>query len=158
LKYGEIHESLDPKECLGSLDWGRGVWEYNSFWNWASASGYLPNGRSLGLNLGAGFGDTTAATENCIILDGTIHKLDQVSFNYDPQDYNAPWKFNDNAGRLDLEFVPFVERLAQTDLKLIYSEVHQMFGRYAGVITCDDGEIIAVKDLIGFAEEHYARW
>ena len=61
-------------------------------------------------------------------------------------------------GDLDLEFVPFVERVAQTDLKLIYSEVHQMFGRYAGVITCDNGELIAVKDLIGFAEEHHARW
>ena len=33
---------LDPKTCLGNLDWGRGIWEYNSFWVWASASGFLP--------------------------------------------------------------------------------------------------------------------
>jgi hypothetical protein len=33
-------------------------------------------------------------------------------------------------GRLDLEFTPFVERVAQTNVLLIASEVHQMFGRY----------------------------
>jgi hypothetical protein len=36
---------------------GTRVWEYRSFWNWASASGYLPDGSTLGLNLGKGFGD-----------------------------------------------------------------------------------------------------
>ena len=39
-------KSCDPPTCLGSLDWGRGVWEYRSFWNWASASGFLPDGRT----------------------------------------------------------------------------------------------------------------
>jgi hypothetical protein len=43
LEYGEIHETLRPQDCLGSLDWGRGVWEYSSFWNWASA-GFYPMG------------------------------------------------------------------------------------------------------------------
>jgi hypothetical protein len=42
IKYGDLKEELSPGESLGSLDWGRGVWEYNSFWNWASSSGFLP--------------------------------------------------------------------------------------------------------------------
>ena len=158
LKYDDIDETLDPQKTLGSLDWGRGVWAYSSFWNWASASGFLPDGRTVGLNLGCGFGDTSAATENCLIVDGVVHKLDQVSFNYDPGDYKAPWRFMDSDERLDLDFQPFVERVAQTDLKLIYSEVHQMFGRYNGLVKCDDGEEIVIQDLIGFAEEHHARW
>ena len=45
LRYGGTQEELLPTECLASLDWGRGVWEYRSFWNWASASGFLPDGR-----------------------------------------------------------------------------------------------------------------
>ncbi len=52
IRYGDLHEEVHPHESLGALDWGRGVWNYKSFWNWASASGYLPNGRTLGLNLG----------------------------------------------------------------------------------------------------------
>ncbi len=158
LYYGEVQEELLPTECLASLDWGRGVWEYRSFWNWASASGFLPDGRTIGLNLGCGFGDLSAATENCLVLGGRIHKLDQVRFDYDPADYYRPWRFSDNQGRLMLEFIPFKERLARTNLGIIFSEVHQMFGRYSGFALADDGERIELNGLIGFAEEHRARW
>jgi hypothetical protein len=61
-------------------------------------------------------------------------------------------------GRLDLTFTPFKERLARTNLLLITSEVHQMFGRYAGRAVADSGETVQVDGLIGFAEEHQARW
>jgi hypothetical protein len=61
-------------------------------------------------------------------------------------------------GRLDLTFTPFVERVAATNLLLIASTVHQLFGRYSGHVVADDGERIAVDGLVGFAEEHHARW
>ena len=158
LQYGDIQEELKSNESVGSLDWGRGVWAYQSFWNWASASGFLPDGRTVGLNLGCGFGDTSAATENCIVIEGCIHKLGQVKFDYDAGDYEKPWKFTDDADRLALNFTPFTERVARTDLKVITSEVHQMFGRYNGRVTTDSGEVITIDGLIGFAEEHHARW
>jgi hypothetical protein len=158
LRYGDIHEQLQPETSLGQLDWGRGVWEYSSFWNWASASGFLPDGRTLGLNIGCGFGNTSAATENALILNGQIHKLDQVTFEYDPADLIKPWKFHDNEGRLDLDFVPFKDRFAATKLVVIDSEVHQLFGRYSGKVVADNGEEIRLEGLIGFAEEHHARW
>jgi len=158
LKYGNVTEEVKPHESLGSLDWGRGVWPYRSYWNWASASGFLPDGRTLGLNLGGGFGNTSVATENCLILDGRIHKLEQIQFAYDPHHYMKPWKFRDSQGRLELEFVPFKERVARTDLMLIFSEVHQMFGRYSGKVISDSGDVIPIVNLIGFAEEHHARW
>ena len=158
LRYGDIQEEIKPTESLGSLDWGRGVWEYQSFWNWASASGFLPDGRTLGLNLGLGFGDLSAATENAFVLDNRIHKLDQVKFDYISGNYMKPWHFTDNHSRLDLIFTPFKDRLAQTNLAIITSEVHQMFGRYNGHVTTEAGDVILVKDLIGFAEEHHARW
>ena len=69
-----------------------------------------------------------------------------------------PWRFSDNRGRLDLTFTPFKDRLAQTNLGIITSEVHQMFGRYNGQVITDEGDVILVKDLIGFAEEHQAKW
>jgi hypothetical protein len=158
LRYGRIMEELLPSECLASLDWGRGAWQYRSFWNWASASGFLPDGRSIGLNLGCGFGDLSAATENCFVLEGKLHKLDQVRFEYNPADYSQPWKFNDNEGRLALELIPFKDRMATTNLGIIYSQVHQMFGRYSGFAVTDDGKRLEIDGLIGFAEEHKARW
>jgi len=158
IRYGEQKEELNPTSSIGSLDWGRGVWEYRSFWNWASASGFLPDGRTIGLNLGCGFGDLSAATENALILQNQIHKLDQVTFDYQRDNYLKPWRFRDNEGRLDLTFTPFKERVAQTNLGIIYSDVHQMFGRYHGWAIADNQEKIVITDLVGFAEEHHARW
>lgn len=149
---------LDPATTLGNLDWGRGVWEYRSFWIWASASAFLPDGRTLGLNLGGGFGDTSAATENAFVINGRVHKLGQVDIAYQRVDFMRPWRMTSPDGRLDLEFTPFKERLARTNLLLITSEVHQMFGRYRGRVVTDEGEAVDVKGVVGFAEEHRARW
>ena len=158
LHLGALREEIFPTQSLGSMDWGRGVWEYRSFWNWASASGFLPDGRRVGLNLGRGFGDTSAATENALILDGKIHKLGEVAFDYDPHDYLKPWRLTGAGRRLDLTFTPFKERLALSNLLVIFSEDHQMFGRYTGHVVSDTGETIAIDGLVGFAEEHHARW
>ena len=158
LIYGGQQEILLPETSLGSLDWGRGAWEYKSYWNWASASGYQPDGIPIGLNLGCGFGDLSSATENCLILDGRVHKLDQVKFTYETGAYMHPWHFSDSEGRLQLDFIPFKERIATTNLGIIFSEVHQMFGKYSGSVLTDEGSTVQIKDLIGFAEEHQARW
>jgi Domain of unknown function (DUF2804), N-terminal/Domain of unknown function (DUF2804), C-terminal len=158
VKYGEIVDTLDPKTSLGSLDWGRGVWEYKSFWNWASASGYLPDGRTIGLNLGCGFGDLTQAGENAIILENRIHKLEMVAFEYDSGEYLKPWIFHDTEHRLNLIFTPFKDRTASTNLGIITSEVHQLIGVYNGEIVTDNGNVIKINKLIGFAEEHHAKW
>ena len=158
VKYGNSIENYDPNNCLASLDWGRGVWEYNSYWNWASASGFLPEQRTIGLNLGCGFGDLSKAGENAIILENRIHKLDNVKFDYISGDYMQPWKFSDSEGKLNLIFTPFKDRTARTNLGIITSEVHQMFGKYNGEVLSDSGENIRIIDLIGFAEEHHAKW
>lgn len=158
IRYGNDLEELEHGSSLGQLDWGRGVWEYSSFWNWASASGFLLDGRTIGLNLGRGFGDLSRATENAVILDGRVHKLGDVAFGYTGDDYMRPWRFTDDAGRLDLTFTPFKDRTARTNLGVIFSEVHQMFGHYSGWAELDDGTVLDIQDLIGFAEEHRARW
>jgi hypothetical protein len=69
-----------------------------------------------------------------------------------------PWHFTDDENRLDLTFTPFKDRTARTNLGIIFSEVHQMFGRYNGRVILDDGSLLEIHDLIGFAEEHHARW
>lgn len=158
IQCGEVREELHPAHSIGSLDWGRGVWDYRSYWNWASASGFLPDGRTVGLNLGCGFGDLSAASENCLVLDGSVHKLEQVRFDYQSGEYMRLWKFTDSQGRLELKFTPYKERVATTDLGVIYSEVHQMFGSYSGQVVTDEGSVVRLDGLVGFAEEHNAKW
>jgi hypothetical protein len=156
IKVGDKTIALDRLTSSGTLDWGRGVWDYNSFWVWASASGFLSDRRRVGLNMGYGFGDTTAATENTLAVDGRIHKLEDIAFNYDSTDFMLSWTMKSE--RVDLTFVPFLERTAHTNLLLVRSEVHQMFGKYAGSVIDDVGNEIAIDGLVGWAEEHQARW
>lgn len=158
VEYQGVRHHIEPDTCLSSLDWGRGVWEYDSFWVWASASGFLTDKRRIGLNLGFGFGDTSAATENCFILEGKVHKLGEVKFTYDNRNFKSPWTMKSPDGRLDLVFTPFFERVAKTDALILRSEVHQMFGHYNGRVVTDEGETLVITDLIGWAEEHNARW
>ena len=148
---------LRPAQCLGTVDWGRGVWAYQTSWVWASASAFLENGQTVGVNMGAGFGDASAP-DNAIILDGRVHKLDDVGFEYEPRDLMRPWRMRSRDGRLRLEFVPFKERVARSNLLLVKSEMHQMFGRYSGTFTTDEGEAVALRDVAGFVEQHRARW
>ena len=153
---GDRTIALDRDTSSGTLDWGRGVWEYNSFWVWASVSGFLADGRRVGLNMGYGFGDTTAATENTLILGGRIHKLANIEFDYSDDDFMRPWTMRSD--RVDLTFTPFLDRTAKTNLLLIRSEVHQMFGHYDGHVVDDLGNRVQIDSIVGWAEEHQARW
>lgn len=149
---------LTPDSALGNLDWGRGVWAYDSFWVWASASGFTSDQQTIGLNMGFGFGDPSAASENAFILNGKIYKLGIIKFSYTSEDFMHPWKMVSEDQRVNLTFTPFFDRHAKTDAKILNSEVHQIFGKYAGSLVTDEGQTLEIHDLIGFAEEHHARW
>ncbi|MDJ0924146.1 MAG: DUF2804 domain-containing protein [Acidimicrobiia bacterium] len=156
IRIGDTTTAVDPATSSGNLDWGRGVWEYSSRWVWASASGFLADGRRVGLNLGFGFGDTSAATENTLLLDRRIHKLGEVNFEYDTANFMRAWRMRSE--RVELTFTPFLDRTAKTNLLVIRSEVHQMFGHYSGTVADDDGNDVQIDGLVGWAEEHQARW
>ena len=62
------------------------------------------------------------------------------------------------SGRIDLRLVPFFERVAKTNRLIINSEFRQVFGRFSGILVPDSGEAIEVADMIGWVEQHRARW
>lgn len=150
---------FESGRAFACLDFGRGIWPYSSFWNWASASG-TSEGRTIGLNLGGGWTDGTGMTENALCVDGRLTKLSEdVLFGYDPSDFARPWTIRTAlSGRVDLVFRPFYERVAKSDFLVVRSEVHQLIGRYEGRITPDGGQAVSVDGLVGWAEEHRARW
>lgn len=150
--------AFEPERAFGVLDWGRGAWTYDNTWYWASASGVV-QGRVFGFNVGYGFGDTSAATENMLFVDGVAHKLGDVAFHLpDGAPDSAPWRFTSSDNRFELSFEPILDRASNTDLGLIKSDQHQVFGRFTGRVVLDDGSTLELQNLIGFAERVHNRW
>ena len=161
VKLGREIYTFEPDSAFGVLDWGRGVWTYHNTWYWGSASG-LANGVDFGFNIGYGFGDTSAASENMLFYNGKAHKLSQVKFEIPmkdgKEDYLKPWKFTSDDGRFEMDFEPVIDRASCTDVKLIKSDQHQVFGRFSGTATLDDGTVLRIRDLMGFAEKVENKW
>jgi len=157
---GETY-TFEPDSAFGVLDWGRGVWTYHNTWYWGSASG-LADGVDFGFNIGYGFGDTSAATENMLFYAGKAHKLSKVKFcipmKNGKEDYLKPWKFTSNDGRFEMDFAPIIDRASNTDFKVLKSDQHQVFGKFSGTATLDDGTVLQIKDLLGFAEKVENKW
>ena len=153
--------TFSPEDSFGVLDWGRGVWTYHNTWYWGSASG-LVGGADFGFNIGYGFGDTSAASENMLFYRGKAHKLSQVTFHIPTkdgkEDYLAPWKFTSDDGRFEMDFSPILNRASNTDFKLLKSDQNQVFGRFNGTATLDDGTVLQIRDLLGFAEKVENKW
>lgn len=158
---GDTEYLFAPAHSFAVLDWGRGVWTYKNTWYWGSASG-MAEGKPFGFNIGYGFGDTSAASENMLFYDGTGHKLSQVTFRIPmkdgKEDYLSPWKFTSDDGRFEMDFLPVIDRAACTDFKVLCSDQHQVFGRFTGTAVLDDGRRIQVRNLLGFAEKVFNKW
>lgn len=149
--------TFDPETDFGTLDWGRGVWTYDNVWYWGSGNGIV-NGKDFGFNIGYGFGNTAAATENILFYDGKCHKLDDVTFHIPEDSYLSPWRFSSSDGRFEMEFTPILDRAAKIDVKVIVTDQHQVFGRLNGTAVLDDGTRLEVRDMLMFAEKVHNKY
>ena len=147
---------FDPADSFGLLDWGRGVWPFHNEWYWSNGTG-LADGEVFGFNLGCGFGNVSAATENTLFYGGRAHKLGKVLIRHEA-DYMAPWRLTDDEGRLDLTMTPSFDRTTKTKLLFIDNVCHQVFGRFNGTAVLDDGTKLEVKELCAFAEHAVNNW
>ncbi|GKW45512.1 DUF2804 domain-containing protein [Planococcus sp. NCCP-2050] len=159
VKIGSQRFEFEPDESFAVLDYGRGVWPRESSWNWAMAS-QRSLGRSIGLNFGGKWTDGTGMTENAFFVNGKMTKIhEDVIFHYNKENYKEPWlihtKFSDD---VKLTFTPFFERVSKTDVRVIKSEVHQLFGYYNGYVRYPDGKKVKILQMLGAIEEHYAKW
>jgi len=157
VRFDGVTYEFDPKTDFGTLDWGRGVWTYDNTWFWGSGNCDV-DGNSFGWNIGYGFGDTSAASENILFWNGKAHKLDDVVFNIPESGYTDPWTFTSSDGRFEMEFIPVLDRAACMDFKVIVSDQHQVFGRMSGTAILDDGTEVRIKDVMCFAEKVHNKY
>jgi len=155
---GNMGYEFSEDENFGVLDWGRGVWTRKNRWYWGSASSKLEDGTYIGWNLGYGFSDRSYASENMIFYNKKAHKLDKVKFEFNPDNYLEPWTFTSNDGRFEMTMDPIIDRNSKTNLLIIKSVQHQVFGLFNGYFKLDTGEKIEVKNVLGFAEDVFNKW
>ncbi len=148
---------FNPETDFGTLDWGRGVWTYENTWYWGSGNGIV-EGKPFGFNIGYGFGNTAAASENVLFYDGVAHKLDDVTFNIPKDSYIKPWTFTSSDGRFETMFEPIIDRAAKMSYVVISTDQHQVFGKMTGKVTLDDGKVLELKDLLCFAEDVHNKY
>jgi hypothetical protein len=153
---GGVTYSFSPADSFGLLDWGRGVWPFHNEWLWSNGTGEV-NGAVFGFNLGCGFGNTSAATENMLFYAGGAHKLGRVSIRHE-DDWMRPWHLQDEEGRLSLTMTPTYDRTTKTKVLFIDNECHQVFGRFDGWAVLEDGARLEINELYGFAEHAVNNW
>ena len=141
----------------GHHDWSAGYMRRETFWNWGCLSGRLPDGRAVGLNVSCGVNETSF-TENCFWLDGRLHKLDTVHFEYDRRELARPWRLSSFDGRLKLEFRPEGAHAEKVNAWVLASNFNQLFGRYHGWLETAAGERMGIDGMLGYVESHYAKW
>lgn len=161
VRIGNKTISFSPVQSYGILDWGRGVWPYKTTWYWSAGQGMVW-GNLFGFNLGYGFGDTSAATENMLFFNGKASKLEDVVFHIPKSKnkymYLKPWAITSSDGRLVMEFNPIFDRSANLSAFLFSTNQHQVFGTFTGTAILDDGTVVYFNDFPGFAERVENRW
>jgi hypothetical protein len=154
-------ESISLNQAYGVLDWGRGVWTYQNTWYWASVSG-VDQERMIGFNLGYGFGDTKKATENMLFVDDKTYKFEDVLFNIPKvgkkDDFMSPWTITSKDDSINLKFQPILDRYSNTNILIVSSNQHQVFGKFSGTFKVSETELIEINDMMGFAEKVKNRW
>jgi len=154
---GTKQYNFEPETAFGLIDWGRGVWPFSHEWIWGNGSSYV-NGKRFGFNIGFGFGDTSAATENMLFYDGKAHKIGHIYIKLDEGGFMSPKKITSDDGRFEMTFTPIYDQQTATKLLFVNNSCHQVFARFDGKVVLDDGEVLQVENLVGFVEHAKNNW
>ena len=57
-----------------------------------------------------------------------------------------------------MTFRPILDRKSKTDVIVICSDQHQIFGHFSGEAVLDDGTVLTLDHFLGFAEKVKNRW
>lgn len=149
----------EGRDAWGVLDVGRGRWPYRTTWNWGGGAGRSAEGSIVGLQFGARWTEGTGATENGVIVDGRLHKIgEELEWTYRWDAPREPWRVRHPDGSLDVTLDTRFDKHSKVEAGLLGMEVHQVFGRWSGHVTAEDGAVHHLDGALGFAEEARNRW
>ncbi len=147
-----------------NLDWTLGFMRHETNWFWSCINTQLEDGRQFMLNLSMGVNET-GISENACWLDGKIHYLPPVMFRRGSLDGNksTTWSIShQNLGwsKIDIEliFTPIKVYKKTDNYALVASIFEQWIGYYSGHIRLANDEVIVLDQVMGLAEDHFAKW
>lgn len=158
VKVGNISFTLNPETDFAVLDWGRGVWPYRCSWYWGNGTHRLPDGSLFGFEIGWGFGDMSAASENMLFYNGKAHKIEQIYLDKDATDWMKPWRFRSSDGRFEMTMDPTFDNYTSSRIGPVGNQCHQVFGKWNGAAILDDGTKLEIQDMLAFCEFSDNRW
>jgi hypothetical protein len=149
---------MHPERCHGVQDFGRGVWPYRSFWNWAVGTG-VQDGELVGVNMGARWTTGTGSNENAILLAGRLYKvMEDLEWRYEPANWMEPWRVRaPHSEMIDLTLTPTLSKRVGVNLGVLATGGTIAFGTWNGVIRAA-GREVRIDHLAGWAEEFAHRW
>ena len=143
----------DVKNGFGVLDWGRGIWPYKHSWIWGNG-GTVVDGKHFGFNIGWGFGNTEAATENMFFYDNKAYKLGDVEEIRVGDNY----RYVDSDKRFVFDVETIYDNFTRTRMLWVNNQCHQVFGRWRGYVVLDDGAKVEIPPFTAFCEHADNRW
>lgn len=158
VRVGDRTWKMRPEECHAVQDFGRGVWPYRSYWNWAVLTGSI-GGDAIGVNMGARWTTGTGANENGICYKGKLFKvMEDLKWDYDPNHWDAPWHIKSmHTDVIDLTLKPFLVRDTTLSLGFVSTGGACSFGTFSGRVRFDGRELV-INEIVGWAEEFKHKW
>ena len=158
--YYEFKGKEDNSYCV--LDWGRGVWPYHEVWWWGNGSTTLEDGSIFGFEIGWGFGDMSAASENTLFYNGKAHKIGILTLENEKEVTKnwtgTTWKITSDDGRFEMTMEPVFDHYTFLRFLFVGNICHQVFGKWNGYVILDDGTKLEIHDMYAFLERSDNMW
>lgn len=158
LRIGRDTFVFSRDESFALPDIHKGYYPYITKWHWAMGGGKDRLGRFIGFNLTNNqVKDQKTHNENCLWINGKVHRLPPVRFSMNSRDMERPWHIRDAEGRVDVKFRPESMRSVYKNLLIWCSKYRGPYGSFSGRILDDDGNEVSVDRCYGLAEDFYLR-
>ncbi|HOJ99367.1 MAG TPA: DUF2804 domain-containing protein [Termitinemataceae bacterium] len=150
IRHGEEDLVFYKDHSWAVLLWDRGLNPAHDIHYWSCAAG-ITKGSQVSLSLGYGLMNAEYGTENAFFINGSLQKIQQVTFKISPKSWMEPWILTSDDQRLTLRFTPVAEtRLTR---KRIFQSIRQttFFGFFQGVYTSENNEVFELNKIPGVA-------
>ena len=154
---GERHEFNKERSYI-LPDIHKGYYPFVMQWHWATAGCFDQAGRLVGFNLTDNqVEDQERYNENALWVDGRLSLLPPVHFEMNLDDLTKPAIIRDNEGKVNLRFIPEVQRAIDVTVLFLKSRYRGPYGHFEGTIVDHEGVEHCLDGAFGMAEDFYLR-
>ena len=163
-RFGDYTYEFSKENSFCTLDWGKVNTPRRLVWYWGSGATWLTDEKgekhNFGFEITWAIGDESYATETCIFYDGKVHKIGAVDVEKFPKGrFMEDWKFISEDGRFNMTMKPTFNNRSDVNLgPVARMDCNQLYGKWNGNVTLDDGTVLEIKDMFAFCEYVENRW